>query len=65
MYYDNLDYRYVEKGWHEWLTQETQLGVPEKCGKNIWVNFGPAHPAAHGVLRLIVEMEGEVWKVQT
>lgn len=24
------------------------------------VNFGPQHPAAHGVLRLILEMEGEV-----
>jgi len=24
------------------------------------VNFGPQHPAAHGVLRLILDMEGEV-----
>lgn len=24
------------------------------------INFGPQHPAAHGVLRLILEMEGEV-----
>lgn len=24
------------------------------------VNFGPAHPAAHGVLRLMLELEGEV-----
>lgn len=28
--------------------------------KNYTVNFGPQHPAAHGVLRLITEMEGEV-----
>ena len=27
--------------------------------KNIAVNFGPQHPAAHGVLRLIVELAGE------
>ena len=27
--------------------------------KNIVVNFGPQHPAAHGVLRLIVELAGE------
>ncbi len=26
------------------------------------VNFGPQHPAAHGVLRLILEMEGEIVK---
>ncbi|WP_039458182.1 NADH-quinone oxidoreductase subunit D [Candidatus Jidaibacter acanthamoebae] len=28
--------------------------------RNISINFGPQHPAAHGVLRLILEMDGEV-----
>ena len=28
--------------------------------KNLTMNFGPQHPAAHGVLRLVVEMDGEV-----
>ena len=28
--------------------------------KNMMLNFGPQHPAAHGVLRLILEMDGEV-----
>jgi len=28
--------------------------------KSYTLNFGPAHPAAHGVLRLILEMDGEV-----
>jgi NADH-quinone oxidoreductase subunit D len=27
--------------------------------KNYTVNFGPQHPAAHGVLRLVLELEGE------
>jgi len=27
--------------------------------KNIILNFGPQHPAAHGVLRLILQLEGE------
>lgn len=28
--------------------------------KEMTINFGPQHPAAHGVLRLILEMDGEV-----
>src|SRR5690606_17068537 len=27
--------------------------------RNLAINFGPQHPAAHGVLRLIVHLEGE------
>lgn len=30
--------------------------------ENYSLNFGPQHPAAHGVLRLILEMDGEVIK---
>ena len=28
--------------------------------KQMTINFGPQHPAAHGVLRLVLEMDGEV-----
>jgi len=28
--------------------------------KNMTLNFGPQHPAAHGVLRMVLEMDGEV-----
>ena len=27
--------------------------------RNYTMNFGPQHPAAHGVLRLVLEMDGE------
>ncbi len=28
--------------------------------KNFTMNFGPQHPAAHGVLRLVLELDGEI-----
>lgn len=31
----------------------------ENSLKNFTVNFGPQHPAAHGVLRLVLELDGE------
>ena len=34
--------------------------VETKHLKNFTVNFGPQHPAAHGVLRLVLELNGEV-----
>ena len=37
-------------------------GAPEGLAeiRNYTMNFGPQHPAAHGVLRLVLEMDGEV-----
>jgi NADH-quinone oxidoreductase subunit D len=34
--------------------------MPEAQIKNLTMNFGPQHPAAHGVLRLVLEMDGEI-----
>lgn len=40
---------------------ETFIGKhAKKRVKNLTRNFGPQHPAAHGVLRLVVELAGEV-----
>ena len=36
-----------------------QLGSEQKP-RNFSINFGPQHPAAHGVLRLVLELDGEV-----
>ena len=34
--------------------------MAERLIKSLTLNFGPQHPAAHGVLRLVLEMDGEV-----
>jgi NADH-quinone oxidoreductase subunit D len=34
--------------------------MPETSVRNFTINFGPQHPSAHGVLRLVLELDGEV-----
>jgi len=34
--------------------------MPEVTIANYTLNFGPQHPAAHGVLRMVMELDGEV-----
>ncbi|WP_339763475.1 NADH-quinone oxidoreductase subunit D [uncultured Sulfitobacter sp.] len=41
------------KGFEDALTGEQKI-------RNFNINFGPQHPAAHGVLRLVLELDGEV-----
>jgi NADH-quinone oxidoreductase subunit D len=34
--------------------------MTELTTRNFTINFGPQHPAAHGVLRMVLELDGEV-----
>ncbi len=34
--------------------------MTEAAVRNFTINFGPQHPAAHGVLRLVLELDGEI-----
>jgi len=41
-------------------TTDTEMLSNEQQIRNFNINFGPQHPAAHGVLRLVLELDGEV-----
>ena len=34
--------------------------MTDSAVRNFTINFGPQHPAAHGVLRLVLELDGEI-----
>jgi len=38
----------------------TDFETGEQSIRNFNINFGPQHPAAHGVLRLVLELDGEI-----
>lgn len=42
------------------MMEEDKNNTSDNVSKTTTINFGPQHPAAHGVLRLILEMDGEV-----
>ena len=44
-------------------TRTDRVGTPgatDVADGNYTINFGPQHPAAHGVLRLVLELDGEI-----
>jgi len=38
----------------------TEALITDEQDRRFTINFGPQHPAAHGVLRLVLELEGEI-----
>jgi NADH:ubiquinone oxidoreductase subunit D len=42
------------------LTLEQSPTTGDEVITNYTINFGPQHPAAHGVLRMIMELDGEI-----
>src|ERR1044071_5832265 len=41
-------------------TEPRRMPEGQADPRNFTINFGPQHPAAHGVLRLVLELDGEV-----
>ena len=42
------------------LADEADPTVGDLEIQNFTINFGPQHPAAHGVLRMVMELDGEI-----
>lgn len=51
----------ITLGGQDWdqLVTEARANAAEQPGERIVVNMGPQHPSTHGVLRLVLEIEGE------
>ncbi|HEX2212341.1 MAG TPA: NADH dehydrogenase subunit D, partial [Mycobacterium sp.] len=53
--------RVVVVGGQDWdqVVDAARASAADHAGERIVVNMGPQHPSTHGVLRLILEIEGE------
>src|SRR6266581_1084496 len=40
--------------------QAIQDGTPDKLSEKLVLNMGPSHPSTHGVLRVQLELDGEI-----
>ncbi|MGY9080957.1 MAG: NADH dehydrogenase subunit D, partial [Candidatus Nanopelagicales bacterium] len=54
--YDTTDGTVYNLGGGDW---DSIAAAPEGENERIVVNMGPQHPSTHGVLRMILELEGE------
>ncbi|WP_265571497.1 NADH-quinone oxidoreductase subunit D [Sphingomicrobium nitratireducens] len=54
-----MDFDAARKVDHEIVLDQPNTAGDETIS-NYTINFGPQHPAAHGVLRLIMELDGEI-----
>lgn len=52
---DTYEQQMIESAYRAQLDLET-----EQYGEKMVINMGPSHPATHGVLRLVLELDGEV-----
>lgn len=43
-----------------WSSDVSKETFSDRSVKTVNVNFGPQHPAAHGVLRLVLQLNGEI-----
>ena len=57
--YRNFDFESPWEGTN-YIKELTKKENNDQKTKTMSLNFGPQHPAAHGVLRLILELDGEV-----
>ena len=49
-------FKKIKKMANNYQNEKKQVKIP----RNFNINFGPQHPAAHGVLRMVLELDGEI-----